>query len=96
MADFISIKRPPNNGMAPIYKPVEDECYDHCVTLNDEDLTKLDCPMPERGDLVHLNVMGKVVGVGDDHGHRYVRVEIEDVLFVENETEEAEAGEGEK
>jgi hypothetical protein len=96
MADFISIKRPPFST-APIYKDQSDECYDHCVTLNDEDLTKLDCPMPERGDLVHLNVMGRVVGVGDDHGHRYVRVEIEDVLFVENETDEAAEGDkGEK
>lgn len=89
MADFINIKRPPPS-VSPLYDamPVSDECYDHCVTLNDGDLTKLGVEMPDRGDLVHLSVMGRVVGVGDDHGHRYVRVELEEVLFVENETTE--------
>ena len=95
MDDFINIKRPPLSG-SPLYDamPVSDECFDHCVTLNGADLEKLGADMPERGDMVHLNCMAKVVGVGDDHGHRYVRIEIEEVLFVENETTEKPDEEG--
>lgn len=93
MDGFTSIKRPPFAG-SPLHDamPAPDECFDHCVTMNDEDLTKLGVDLPSRGDLVHLSVMGRVVGVGDDHGHRYVRVEIEEVLFIEDETTEG-AGE---
>ncbi len=88
MDGFTSIKRPPE-GVSPLYNPPpNDECFDHCITLNGADLEKLGVSMPDKGDLVHLNVMAKVVGCGDDHGHRYVRIEIEDVLFVENETTE--------
>lgn len=88
MDGYVSIKRQP--PMSALYDatPASDECYDHCVTMNAEDLQKLGVEMPDRGDMVHLNVMGRVVGVGDDHGHRYVRVEIEEVLFLENETTE--------
>jgi hypothetical protein len=90
MADFVNIKRKPK-PYTPLYnEPEDDTCHDHCITLNDEDLTKLGADLPKRGDKVHVSVMGTVVGIGDDHGHRYVRVEVEDVLFVEDETKESE------
>ncbi len=93
MDGYTNIKRPPAS-IAPIYDaPQSDECFDHCLTLNDADLKKLEADLPNKGDLVHLSVMGRVVGVGDDHGHRYARIEIEEVLFAENETTEGEGDE---
>ncbi len=96
MDGYTNIKRPPPS-MNPLYDamPVDDTCHDHCVTLNGPDLEKLAAGMPERGDLVHFSAMGRVVEVHDTAGHRSVRVEIEEVLFVEDETKEGE-GDGEK
>lgn len=93
MSEFISIKRPPPSS-SPLYDamPASDECHDHCIVLNGDDLTKIGADLPDKGDLVHVSVMGRVVGIGDDHGHRYVRVEVEEIMFVENETTESETG----
>lgn len=88
MAEYINIKRKPQS-ISPLYDaPQSDECYDHCITLNGEDLEKVGCDMPDTGDLCHVNVMARVVGFGDDHGHRYIRLEITDIMLIENETTE--------
>lgn len=94
MAEFINIKRKPPMDY-PLYDPIADqECYDHCVTLNAEDLEKIEGGLPQRGDLIHVQCMGKVVGVHDDNGYRCVRIEIEQIMMVENESTEMPDDEG--
>ena len=86
--DFVNLKRKPS-GDFPLYDPIEQDCcYDHCISLNAEDLEKMEGPLPQRGDLVDLRCIGRVVGVHDDSGYRSVRIEIEQVARIENESTE--------
>lgn len=86
--DFIDLKRTPPMASALYDAISDDECYDHCITLNEEDLAKMPGPLPQRGDLVDIRAMGRVVGVHDDAGYRCVRVEIEQIARMENESTE--------
>lgn len=84
--DFVNLKREPIHS--PLYDPATDECYDHCITFNEEDLGKMPGPLPQRGDVVDVRCMGRVVEVHDSAGYRCVRIEIEQVMRLENESTE--------